>query len=114
MARALKRLQIRRATLFVTLFAVLLSTFTFVNQSPARADTAGTGACTQTFTKTGTGTVDVVESGGYCYVAFKNTGAVDSQTSFSWTRPTGINVADVLVIGGGGGAGARQSGAHKK
>jgi uncharacterized repeat protein (TIGR02543 family) len=110
MARALKRLQIRRATLFTTLFAVLLSTFTFVNQSPARADTAGTGACTQTFTKTGTGDVTVSEVGGYCYAAFRNTGAVGTQTAFSWTRPTGINAADVLVIGGGGGGGSRHGG----
>lgn len=77
---------------------------------PARAATAGTGACQQTYTVTGTGEVAVYENAGYCYVAFKNTGAVNSQAVFSWTRPTQVLNVDVLVVGGGGGGGARHGG----
>lgn len=81
-----------------------------IPQSSARAATAGSGACQQTYTITGTGELAVYESGGYCYVAFKNTGAVNSQTIFSWTRPTQVTSVDVLVVGGGGGGGARHGG----
>ena len=76
----------------------------------AQAATSGSGECEQTFTVTGTGTVTVYAGGGYCYVAFKNTGAVNSQTVFTWTRPSQVTSADVLVIGGGGGGGARHGG----
>lgn len=95
----------------VLAFAFLLSLISVpIFSEPARADTSGSGACLQTFTKTGTGQVDVFEADGYCYVAFKNTGSLGSQTTFNWTRPTGLPRADVLVIGGGGGGGARHGG----
>jgi uncharacterized repeat protein (TIGR02543 family) len=98
---------------FITRLLTLLLVFTslsVISAPRALADTAGTGACQQTFTKTGTGQLDVSETGGYCYVAFKNTGAADSQVTFSWTRPTGVNSVDILVVGGGGSGGARHGG----
>ena len=61
---------------------LIVSTLVVINPQTATADTAGTGACLQTFTKTGTGQVDVIESGGYCYVVFKNTGAVGTQVTY--------------------------------
>ncbi len=77
----------------------------------AYAATAGTGVCQQTYTvSSGTADVLVVESGGYCYIAFKNTGALNSQTVISWSRPSLVTSADVLVVGGGGGGGARHGG----
>ena len=76
----------------------------------ANADTAGSGVCQQTFTVSGTGTVTVYENGGYCYVAFKNTGSVNSQTVFTWTRPSLVTSTDVLAVGGGGGGGTRHGG----
>jgi hypothetical protein len=100
----------KKSFVYISISALLLSILTVVPAGKASADTAGTGSCVQTFTKTGTGTVDVVESDGYCYVAFKNSGAVGSQTSYSWTRPSTVLSADVLVIGGGGGGGSRHGG----
>ena len=91
-------------------FLLVLSTLSNISAPSASADTAGTGACQQTFTKTGTGQVDVSETGGYCYVAFKNTGLVNTQTTFSWTRPVGVISVDILVVGGGGSGGARHAG----
>ena len=82
-----------------------VSTLSIITPQYAFADTSGSGICQQTFTKTGTGQVDVFESGGYCYVAFKNTGAVNTQVTYSWTRPTGVTSVDVLVVGGGGSGG---------
>ena len=76
----------------------------------AQAATAGSGACQQTYTVTGTGDVTVYENGGYCYIAFRNTGAVDTQAIFTWTRPTQVTSVDALVVGGGGGGGARHGG----
>ncbi len=76
----------------------------------ARADVAGSGVCQQTFTVSGTGTVSVFESGGFCHIAFKNTGSLNSQTVFTWTRPSLVANADVLVVGGGGGGGSRHGG----
>jgi uncharacterized repeat protein (TIGR02543 family) len=87
-----------------------LSAISVVAPQVAAADTAGTGNCVQTFTKTGTGQVDVFETGGFCYVAFKNTGAVDTNASYTWTRPAALNSVDVLVVGGGGSGGARHGG----
>jgi hypothetical protein len=88
-----------------------LSAISIVTAPSAQAATAGSGNCEQTFTATsGSGTVTVTEANGFCYVAFKNTGAVDTQATISWTRPTGLSAADVLVIGGGGGGGARHAG----
>ena len=88
----------------------ILAAGLFFAPQPAQAATAGTGACQQTYTVTGSGEVAVFESGGYCYVAFKNTGAVDSQAIFTWTRPTQVTSVDALVVAGGGGGGARHGG----
>ena len=89
-----------------------LSAISVVNPQTASADTSGTGNCQQNYTiASGTGSVVVTESGGYCYVAFKNTGAVNTQTSFSWTRPADVTVvSDVLIVAGGGGGGAHVGG----
>ena len=100
----------KKSVVYTSIGTLLLSIFTVAPAGKASADTAGSGSCVQTFTKSGTGTVDVVESGGYCYVAFKNSGSVGSQTSFSWTRPTSVLSVDALVIGGGGGGGSRHGG----
>jgi hypothetical protein len=89
---------------------VLIANFTLLNSHTANAATAGSGNCVQTYSLTGTGDITVSESGGYCYVAFRNTGAVNTQAVFSWTRPTVATSADVLVVGGGGGGGARHGG----
>ena len=95
---------------FLTAIFLLLISEVILIPNVANADTAGSGACQQTFTVTGTGTVTVYENGGYCYVAFKNTGSVNSQTVFSWTRPSLVTSTDVLVVGGGGGGGTRHGG----
>ncbi len=78
---------------------------------PANADTAGSGVCAQTFTtSSGTGSVQVTQDGSNCFVAFKNTGNLNTQTTFSWTKPTGVSNVSVLVVGGGGGGGSRHGG----
>jgi len=104
-------MQVTRRCIIRFLTLVLASsTLSIITPQVAVADTSGTGICQQTFTKTGTGQVDVTESGGYCYVAFKNTGAADSQVTYSWTRPAGVTSVDLLVVGGGGSGGARHGG----
>jgi uncharacterized repeat protein (TIGR02543 family) len=106
--------QVKRRVASVIPFVLALSTLSavsIVTAPSAQAATAGSGNCVQTFTaSSGSGTVTVTEANGFCYVAFKNTGAVDSQATISWQRPTGLTAADVLVIGGGGGGGARHAG----
>jgi hypothetical protein len=92
------------------IFSLSIFSFSILPLSPAVADTSGSGACQQTFTVSGSGALSVAEDGGYCYLAFKNTGAVNSQTTFSWTRPSAATTVSVLVIGGGGGGGARHGG----
>jgi hypothetical protein len=108
--RSSAALIVKRFIIRILSLVLIVSTIAVINPQTATADTAGTGACQQTFTKTGTGQVDVIESGGYCYVVFKNTGAVDTQVTYSWTRPTGVTAVDVLVVGGGGSGGARHGG----
>ena len=100
----------RRFIIRILSIVLIVSPLSIITPQVAFADTAGSGICQQTFTKTGTGQVDVLESGGYCYVAFKNTGAADSQVTYSWTRPTGVTSVDLLVVGGGGSGGARAGG----
>jgi hypothetical protein len=95
---------------FLAAIFLLLTSEAILIPNVAKADTAGSGACEQTFTVTGTGTVTVYENGGYCYVAFKNTGLVNTQTVFTWTRPSLVTSTDVLVVGGGGGGGSRHGG----
>jgi hypothetical protein len=104
----------KRGALQKSKFALLVSLL-FITEaafipSASNAATAGSGACEQTYTVSGTGEVAVYESGGYCYVAFKNTGSVNTQAIFTWTRHIQVTSVDVLVVGGGGGGGARHGG----
>jgi VCBS repeat-containing protein len=99
-----------RKSRFLAAALLLLIPEAFLTPHVANAATAGSGACEQTFTVSGTGTVSVYENGGYCYVAFKNTGSLNSQTVFTWTRPSLVTSSDVLVVGGGGGGGVRHGG----
>ena len=75
--------------------SVLLITSS-INISSARALTVGN--CSVTLGST-TGVV-LVNSGGYCYLAFSSTGAN------SFTVPTGVSSSAVLVVAGGGAGGA--------
>lgn len=101
---------VKKSVLYISIGTLLLSILTVAPAVPAKADTAGTGSCAQTFTKTGTGTVTVSEVSGRCYIAFRNTGAINTQTSFSLTKPSGLNSLDYLVVAGGGGGAIRHGG----
>ena len=79
-----------------------------VDRTPALA--AADCAPASTSPSSGTGTVLYARSGNSCFLAFKNTGAVDTQTSFTWSVPAGVSAGDVLVVGGGGGGGSRHAG----
>lgn len=103
----MKRYRVKPKAAVSALLSALLA---FSGLTAAQADTSGSGDCQQTFTKSGTGEVAVTSADGYCYVAFKNTGSLGSQTTYSWTKPSGVSVADVLVVGGGGGGGSRHGG----
>ena len=106
----MKRAGLQKARL-LALVLLMISSEVFVIPTGSYAATAGTGVCQQTYTvSSGTADVTVAESGGYCFIAFKNTGAVNSQTIISWSRPSLVTSADVLVVGGGGGGGARHGG----
>jgi len=105
----MKRAGSQSSKLLISLIVLLIAHTTFLLNT-ANAATAGSGACQQTYTVSGTGELAVYESGGYCYIAFKNTGVVNTQAIFSWTRPASALNVDVLVVGGGGGGGARHGG----
>ena len=106
----MKRAGLPKARFLATALLVIASEV-FLLPTASHAATAGTGVCQQTYTvSSGSADVLVVESGGYCYIAFKNTGALNSQTVISWSRPSLVTSADVLVVGGGGGGGARHGG----
>lgn len=77
----------------LAVLSLLLSSLSFA--TPAHAIT--NGQCNVTVSSP-TGVV-LVESGGYCYLAFTATGAN------SFTVPTGITSSAVLVVAGGGGGG---------
>ena len=70
---------------------------------PAHAATVTSGKCVVNVDNTSG--VTAVESGKFCYVAFKSTGI-----NYSWTRPSGVTSVDLLVVAGGGGGGARHAG----
>ena len=108
----MKRVDLRRSRYFLLALLLIVSNLTWASTQNASAATSGSAPCEQTFTVTGTGTgeVNVFEAAGYCYVAFKNTGAVNTQPIFTWSRPSAATSADVLVVGGGGGGGARHGG----
>ena len=103
-----KKCKARLSILHLLSAVLLASTFSLVSSPTANADTQGAGGCIQTFTvNSGSGSVAVTELSGYCYVAFKNTGAVNTQTTFSWTRPSWVSTLEnVLIVAGGGGGGA--------
>jgi hypothetical protein len=82
-----------RASTTVALFSILFSTLTIPNASAITA-----GSCNVTVSSA-TGVV-LVNNGGYCYLAFSNTGAN------SFTVPSGVTSSSVLVIGGGGAGGS--------
>ena len=98
----------RRLILQLILFTLISSTVSAISPQLASAATEGSGNCVQTYSiSTGSGSVSVTESSGYCYVAFKNSGASNTQTTFSWTRPSWLTSLDnVLIVAGGGGGGA--------
>lgn len=81
-----------RVSTSLALFSILFSTLSVPNASAISA-----GSCNVTVSSA-TGVV-LVNNGGYCYLAFSNTGAN------SFTVPTGINSTAVLVVAGGGGGG---------
>ena len=104
----------RRLILQLILFTLISSTVSAISPQLASAATEGSGNCVQTYSiSTGSGSVSVTESSGYCYVAFKNSGASNTQTTFSWTRPSWLTSLDnVLIVAGGGGSyGVRGPGA---
>ena len=69
--------------------------FTLLSTAPASA--LATGGCNVSLASS-SGVV-LVDSGGYCYLAFTATGAN------SFTVPNAITSASVLVVAGGGGGG---------
>lgn len=77
------------------IFGILTLILTFIRAFPASA--LATGGCNVSLSSN-TGVV-LVDSGGYCYLAFSATGAN------SFTVPTTISSAAVLVVAGGGGGG---------
>ena len=90
----------------------LNNSFTYSASTPATSVTAtGTNAasCNQTGANLGNGTTDVTAVGtssGYCVVTFAT-----PSINYSWTVPTGVTKADVLVVGGGGAGGTSSNGA---
>lgn len=105
----MKRVASQRVKYSLSVLLLIIAELTFF-PALSQAATSGTGACQQTYTASGTGEVAVYESAGYCFIAFKNTGSVNSQTVFTWTRPSLVTSVDVLVVGGGGGGGSRHGG----
>jgi len=82
-----------------------------LHETAARAATtsSGTADCEQTYSVSsgsGSGSAAAYQSGNTCFVAFKNTGSVNTTAVMSWTVPSGVRTVDVLVVAGGGGGGA--------
>ena len=75
----------------------------FFQNQVAFAATVGSSPCAQTVDNSSN--VQVTNSGGYCYVAFKLGTRV-------WTPPVGVSLIDLLVVGGGGGGASRLSLIH--
>lgn len=108
--RKFKRLTAGLAT------AVLIGTLPQVapvglHETAARAATtsSGTADCEQTYSVSsgsGSGSAAAYQSGNTCFVAFKNTGSVNTTAVMSWTVPSVVQTVDVLVVAGGGGGGA--------
>ena len=106
--KRIKRLAVLLAT------AALIGAFPHVapggvHESAAYALSTGSGTdnCEQTYSvSSGSGSAAAYQSGNTCFVAFKNTGLVNTTAVMSWTLPSGVQRVDVLVVGGGGGGGA--------
>jgi hypothetical protein len=90
-----------RISRFSLIFSLLFGLLNASSLPPAVAATIGSGKCVQTVDSI-TG-VSVVESGAFCYVAFKSGTRV-------WTSPVGVVSIDLLVVGGGGGGASRHAG----
>lgn len=91
-------LKIKSSFFTFLLLASLVSLF----QTPiAQAASVGSGNCIQNVDLTSD--VAVVESGNYCYVAFKAGTRV-------WNTPSNVSAIDYLVVAGGGSGGARHGG----
>lgn len=75
---------------------------------PLPANAIGTSPCEQS-TSFDAG-VTVVQSGTYCYIAFKYVDEADGIQDNSWNNPSGVTQVDALVVGGGGGGGSRHGG----
>ena len=76
-----------------------LSAISVAIPETAVAASVRSGSCFATIDTTSG--VAITESGGNCYVAFKNA------TTYQWTVPAGVSSIDYLVVAGGGSGGAR-------
>ena len=76
--------------LTVVLFAALFVAFPVLPTS-VNASTAGSGTCQQTYAggDSAGAEVSVAEDGGFCFVAFKNLGSLNTQANFTWSAPSG-------------------------
>jgi len=95
---------IKKPLIIPFLITLIFSTFSPLTIHSAKAATVGTAPCIATVSSA-TG-VTVTVSGNYCVVSFKSTAAATT-----WTVPTGVTSADVLVVGGGGAGGTANNGA---
>jgi uncharacterized repeat protein (TIGR02543 family) len=75
---------------------------------PLQASAIGTSPCEQSTDNDAA--VAVVQSGTYCYIAFKYVNEADGIQDNAWYNPSGVTQVDALVVGGGGGGGARHGG----
>lgn len=97
----MKRAGSQRVRQFLLIASLALTGAQGLSLQSAKAATIGSGNCIQTVDSTVD--VAVVESGGYCYVAFKS-------GSRTWNTPTNVSAIDYLVVAGGGSGGARHGG----
>ena len=92
------RLRLTHFIKATVVFALVISSLTIISAPTANAATAGTGNCATTVDSV-TG-VNVVENGNFCYLVFWGSNA------HTFTAPTGVTSADLLIIAGGGAGGA--------
>ena len=92
-----------------TLISSLVSfSLAFTGFFPLPASAIGTAPCEQS-TEYDSG-VSIVQSGTFCYIAFKYVNEADGIQNNSWNNPSGVTQVDALVVGGGGGGGSRHGG----
>ncbi|MFM6941086.1 MAG: glycine-rich domain-containing protein [Candidatus Planktophila sp.] len=84
---------------FIALIALLAPTIStqLISAPVAQAATVGSSPCISNVQTSGTAVV--ASAGGNCYVAFLS-------GSNTWTPPTGVTQADLLIIAGGGAGGS--------